>query len=110
MINRMKLRHFVLLTGGWTALAAGLVILPVPVPLPVPVAGMLVLAGTAILSVHSRRFRHSLQYARYRYGWLSRTFETVSSRAPTGVRRIVRRTRPDLVARHARRQAARAGI
>lgn len=110
MINRVKLRHYVLLTGGWTALGSGLLILPIPVPLPVPVAGILMLTGTAILSVHSRRFRHGIQYARYRYGWLSRTVETVSVRAPNSVKRMVHRTRPDLVARYARRRAARAGI
>ena len=107
MINRVKLRHYVLLTGGWTALGAGLLILPIPVPLPVPVAGILMLAGTAILSTHSRRFRHGVQYARHRYGWLSRTFETVSVRAPGSVKRMVHRTRPDLIERHARRHAHR---
>ncbi len=75
--------------------------------MPFPVAGVLLLDGAAILTSHSRRFRHGLQYARYRYGWLSRSVETVAVRSPQSVRRMVRRTRPDLIERHARRQAAR---
>lgn len=109
-MSKTRVRHYFLLTSGWSVLAAGLLILPIPLPMPVPIAFLLMLAGTAILSGHSRRFRHALQYARYRYGWLSNTVETVSRRAPEGVQKMVRRTRPDPVARHARRRAMRATI
>lgn len=109
-MRQVRIRHYVLLASGWTALATGLVILPVPVPLPVPVAIPLAFAGMAILSVHSRSFRHGMQYARHRYGWLSRGFESASARAPESVRRMIRRTRPDLIDRHARRRAARASV
>lgn len=105
---RVRIRHYALLAGGWSALATGLLILPIPVPLPVPVAMPLMLVGTAILSTHSRNFRHGLLFARHRYGWLSRSVETVETRAPERVRKIIRRTRPDLIERHARRRAARA--
>lgn len=107
---RAKMRHLFLLTSGWTVLAAGFLLLPVPVPMPFPVAAVLMLAGAAILTAHSRRFRNGARYARYRYGWLSRGIETVSARAPERLRKIVRRTRPDLIERHARRRATRAGI
>jgi hypothetical protein len=106
-MSRMRLRHYVLLTGGWAALGSGALLLPLPVPMPFPVAGVLLLTGAAILTSHSRRFRHGLQYARYRYGWLSRSVETVAVRSPQSVRRMVRRTRPDLIERHVRRRAAR---
>jgi len=109
-MKRTRVRHIFLLTSGWSALAAGLVLLPVPVPMPVPVAVLLVLAGTAMLSAHSRRFRHGVRYARYRYGWLSKSFEAVGTRAPESVQKVLRRTRPDTIVRHARRRAARAGI
>lgn len=104
------MRHLFLLTSGWIVLAAGFLLLPIPVPMPFPVAAVLMLAGAAILTAHSRRFRHGIRYARHRYGWLSRGMETVSARAPERVQRIVRRTRPDLIDRHARRRASRAGI
>lgn len=105
-----RMRHLFLITSGWTVLAAGFVLLPIPVPMPVPVALPLMFLGAAILTTRSRSFRNGVRYARYRYGWLSRGMETFSARAPKSVQRIVRRTRPDLVARHARRRAARAGI
>jgi hypothetical protein len=97
-----------LLAGGWSAFALGLLILPIPVPLPLPVAMPLMLVGTAILTAHSRTFRHSVQFARYRYGWLSRSVENMGQRLPGSVRRTIHRTRPDLIERLARRQAGRA--
>ena len=109
-MKRTKVKHFFLLTSGWTVLVAGLLILPIPVPLPFPAAAVLLLIGTAILSAHSRSFRHAVQYARHRYRWLSRSFETFGTRAPESVRKMVRRTRPDLIARHARRRAARPAV
>ncbi len=65
-------------------------------------------AGAAMLTPHSRSFRHTLQFARYRYGWLSKGFEQVGMRVPARLQAVMRRTRPDLVARHTRRRAARA--
>ncbi len=108
VMNRTRLQHYILLTTGWLVLGAGLLLLPLPVPMPFPVAALLLLTGTSILSSRSRRFRHGVQYARHRYGWLSRGFETIPARAPQSVRRMVHRTRPDLIERYARRRAGRA--
>lgn len=102
-----RTRHLFLLATGWAALLAGLLLLPLPVPMPFPVAAVLMFAGAAMLTPHSRRFRHGLQFARYRYGWLSKGLDHVGTRVPGRVQKIVRRTRPDLVARHVRRRAAR---
>lgn len=107
---RAKMRHLFLLTSGWIVLAVGLLLLPVPVPMPFPVAAVLMLAGAAILTAHSRGFRHGARQLRHRYGWLSRGVDTVSARAPERVQKLVHRTRPDLIDRHARRRATRAGI
>jgi hypothetical protein len=102
-----RLYHYLLLTGGWASLGSGLLILPLPVPMPIPVAGPLILIGAGILTHRSRRFRHMLRHARHRYGWLSRSVEHFAAYAPDGVRRTVRRTRPDLIERLARFRAAR---
>lgn len=107
-MSRRKLNHYVLLTSGWAALGAGLLVLPVPVPLPFPLAATLLLGGASILSAHSRNFRHGIQFARHRYGWLSRMVDLFADHAPESVRRSVRRTRPDLVARHRRIYSGRA--
>ena len=98
------MRHIVILTSGWAALAAGFLLLPIPVPMPFPVAAVLMLIGAAILTAHSRRFRNGVRYARHRYGWLSRGMDSVSAKAPQRVQKIVRRTRPDLIERHTRRR------
>ena len=91
-------------------LGTGIALLPLPFPMPVPIAFVLMLTGTAILTAHSRRFRHGVQFARHRYGWLSKSVETMGTRAPAGVRKALRRTRPALIERHARRRTARAGL
>ena len=110
MAMRTRIRHVFLLTSGWSVLAAGLIVLPIPVPMPIPVAFLLLFLGTAILSGHSRRFRHLVQHARYRSPWLSTSFESVGRLAPEGVKRMVHRTRPALVERYARLHGTRATI
>lgn len=102
---RRTLNHYALLTGGWASLAAGMLILPIPVPLPFPLAPTLLLTGSAILTVQSRSFRHGMQFARFRYRWLSRTVDVLAARAPARVRRLVNRTRPDLIVRRNRMRA-----
>ena len=103
-----RLNHIVLLVGGWSAVTLGLLILPLPVPLPFPVAGTLLLGGGAMLTGHSRSFRHGVQFARYRYRWLSLSVERLQAYAPQSVRRTLYRTRPDLIERHQRMREGRA--
>jgi len=109
-MTRARLRQLLFLMMGWAALIVGLLILPLPVLLPFPVGVVLVLVGLAVLSAHSRMFRQFVRQARHRHLWLSRGFETFGARAPRSVKTMVHRTRPAVVERHARRQAARAGV
>ena len=81
-MKRSRVRHVFLLTSGWSVLAAGLLVLPVPVPMPVPVAFPLMLTGAVILTAHSRGFRHAVQHARHRFGWFSRGLENIAEHAP----------------------------
>lgn len=101
------MRRVFLLSSGWTVLGIGLLLLPLPVPMPVPIAFVLMISGTTILSAQSRRFRHGVQYARYRYDWLSKSFEALSLKAPESVKEMVRRTHPGAIERHARLRASR---
>lgn len=101
------MRRVFLLSSGWTVLGIGLLLLPLPVPMPVPVAFVLMISGTTILSAQSRRFRHGVQYARHRYGWLSKSFEAFALRAPESMKQMVRRTRPGPIERYARLRASR---
>lgn len=101
------MRRVFLLSSGWIVLGAGVLLLPLPVPMPIPVAFVLMMSGTTILSAHSRRFRHGVQYARYRYDWLSRSFEAMGLRAPESVKKMVRLTHPGAIERHARLRASR---
>jgi hypothetical protein len=91
---------------GWLLVVIGAVITPMPVPIPmIGLAPLLV--GCAILTAHSKSFRRALQQARHRHGWLSRHFDYFNERGPRAVRTMVRRTRPLVLLRHARRRAFR---
>lgn len=100
--------HYLLLTGGWSSLVMGLVMLPIPVPMPVPVAVIFLIGGSAILTSQSRGFRNALRFARFRHAWLSHLLELFSQRAPARLQRVMYRTRPDLVVRLERIRATRA--
>jgi hypothetical protein len=107
-MRKSHANHYLLLIAGWTCLGAGLLMLPIPVPMPVPVAAIFLVGGVAILTSQSRGFRNGLRFARFRYAWLSRFLEQFSQRAPARLRRVMYRTRPDLVVRLERMRATRA--
>jgi len=89
---------------GWTLVVVGVVIMPTPVPIPLIGFGP-ILAGSAILTAHSKSFRRGLQRVRHRSGWLSRQFDIFRDRGPHAIRAMVRRTRPVVLLRHARMRA-----
>ena len=103
-----RLRQLLFVMTGWLILTLGLLLLSIPVPLPFPLSPVLMLIGGAVLSAHSRAFRHWLRLTRHRHLWLSRWFELFGAHAPRAVQVMVYRTRPALVDRYARRRAARA--
>jgi hypothetical protein len=84
---------------GAALTAAGVLVILVPVPLP-PVGMFMLLAGFTMLTAHSRKARRGIQRARHRSALLSRTVERFAERGPAYVRRTLRRTRPDAIARH----------
>lgn len=95
------MRKLIVLTGGWGLLGAGGVL--VLAPLPIPLVGTVpLLAGAAILSAHSKRFRRSMQGLRHRFAFLSHWMERFLHRAPKIVKVMIRRTRPHALHRQAR--------
>ena len=105
----VRLRQLLFVMAGWLILTLGLLVLSIPVPLPFPLSPVLMLIGIAVLSAHSRAFRHWLRLTRHRHLWLSRWFDLFGEHAPRAVRTMVHRTRPALVERYDRRRSARAG-
>ncbi|HEY1631336.1 MAG TPA: hypothetical protein VGF56_08470 [Rhizomicrobium sp.] len=94
-----EIRRVFLVLLGVLLSAMGALVIMVPVPLP-PVGIFMLLAGFTLLTAHSRRARRGLQRARHRSQWLSRNMERFAERAPGYIRRTLRRTRPDAIARY----------
>lgn len=90
-----------MVSGGWSLLAAGSLLMVTPVP--VPLIGVVpFLAGCAVLSAHSKRFRRRIQALRHRFDFFSRWMERFFHRAPAYVRLMIRKTRPHAIHRQAR--------
>jgi len=86
---------------GWGLVAVGAVLIVLPVP--VPLVGLVpFLVGGVILTRHSKSFRRLLQIVRHRFAFFSRYLERHAHRYPGGVRRMMHRTRPHVILRHAR--------
>jgi hypothetical protein len=92
------LRRILLISLGFflTALGLLLTVLPIPVPL---IGVMPFVAGCIVLSANSRTARRFVQQARHRSARFSKMLEDVARRAPKSWRHILRRTRPDVLAR-----------
>jgi len=97
-MNR-EIRKIFLVLLGLLLTAAGALVILVPVPLP-PIGLFMLFTGFTLLTAHSRRARRGLQHARHRSEWLSRNFERFAERTPATIRRTLRRTRPDAIARY----------
>ncbi len=106
----VRLQQLMLVLAGWLILTLGLLVMAIPVLLPFPVSPVLILIGVAMLSGHSRQFRHWLRLTRHRHSWLSRSFETFGAYSPHAVKTMLHRTRPAVVERFVRRRDARAGV
>ena len=104
------MKKFLIIVGGWTVFVLGVLLLPIPLPLPFPAGPVLVLIGCAILTPHSKTFRRAVQRVRYRYAWLSRVMDKLTSRAPASVKTMVERTSPWPLERQARWRTLRAQV
>jgi hypothetical protein len=108
--ERDRMKKFLILTGGWTTLTSGVLLLPIPLPLPFPAGPVLVLIGCAILTPHSKTFRRGVQRIRFRYGWLSRGMDKLTLKAPRMVKSMLDRTSPLALERYARLRALRVPV
>ena len=79
---------------------AGLVIFP----LPIPFGAALIAIGLTVLIGNSRAFAAFLRARRVRHPRVHELFNTLEDRMPTGIRRILERSDPD-VPEHPDRQA-----
>jgi len=86
---------------GWGLVAVGTALMLVPVPIPLLGVAPFLLGG-AILTRHSKSFRRLLQAVRHRFAFFSRYLERHAHRYPGAVRRMMRRTSPHAILRHAR--------
>lgn len=96
------MRKWLMISFGVLLIVGG--VLASPLPIPFPVGLVLILAGSAILVAHSKGFRRFVQYLRHRNDRLSRAVDYATHRAPEKVKPVLRRTQPNALHRHARRQ------
>lgn len=95
------LRKILLLTAGWVLTLLGVLITPMPIP--IPLIGLLPLcAGLAILIQNSRTMRRLIQRVRHRVRWISYMLEHFAHRLPKNIARILHRSHPAPIERHAR--------
>ena len=77
-----------------------------PMPIPIPLIGILpMMAGLALLIHYSRSMRRVIQRVRHRVRWISYMLEHFAHRAPKKIARILHRSHPASIERHARIQA-----
>lgn len=98
-----QLRKYFMLTLGWFLTILGIVLTPMPIP--IPLIGILpFMAGLALLIHYSRNMRRFIQRVRHRVRWLSYMLEHFAHRAPKKIARILHRSHPAPIERHARIQ------
>jgi hypothetical protein len=99
-----ELRKYFMLTVGWILTVVGIVVTPMPIP--IPLIGLLPFtAGLAILIHYSRTMRRVIQRVRHRVRWLSYMLEHFAHRLPKKIARILHRSHPAPIERHARIQS-----
>jgi hypothetical protein len=102
--SRSQLQKYFMLTLGWILTVVGIVVMPLPIP--IPLIGLLPLtAGLAILIHYSRSMRRVIQRVRHRVRWLSYMLEHFAHRLPKKIARILHRSHPAPIERHARKQS-----
>jgi hypothetical protein len=93
-----------MLALGWVLLVVGIVVTPMPIP--IPLIGILpMMAGLALLIHYSRSMRRIIQRVRHRVRWISYMLEHFAHRAPKKIARILHRSHPASIERHARIQS-----
>jgi hypothetical protein len=93
-----------MLALGWVLLVVGTVVTPMPIP--IPLIGILpMMAGLALLIHYSRSMRRIIQRVRHRVRWISYMLEHFAHRAPKKIARILHRSHPAPIERHARIQS-----
>ena len=97
------LRKYFMLTLGWILTIVGIVVMPMPIPIPL-IGALPLMAGLAILIHYSRNMRRFVQRVRHRVRWISYMLEHFARRAPKKIGRILHRSHPAPIERHARIQ------
>lgn len=97
------LKYF-MLAVGWVLTIVGIVVMPMPIPIPL-IGALPLMAGLAILIHYSRTMRRFVQRVRHRVRWISYMLEHFARRAPKKIGRILHRSHPAPLERHARIQS-----